>query len=198
MIMRKLVFAALVGLMAACTPADAPAPEVRPLADGETRIEGAVTLVEDGAYPQFTVTVQPQGGEALALYLNAESGADLEGQQPGSFSGQSVIAYYTTSDDPLLIALQSSTGAPIVAPDGVAPADNLQAITGVLSGATEPTTSDLPDVITVTDAQGRAMDFEYYITDEIVAVNGQQVTARYRPSVRNEITLLHLASPATP
>jgi hypothetical protein len=195
--MRKLAFAALAAFVVACTP-PAPAPDVRPLADGETRIDGVVTLVEDGGYPQFTVTVQPETGEPLALYLNAESGADLNTQQPGSFSGQTVTAYYTTADDPLLIALQSSNGAPIVTPDGPALANDDQTITGVLSGADAVTNSDLPDIVTVTDAQGAAHNFEYYITEAMVAANGQQVTARYRPGVRHEITLLHPTGAAQP
>ncbi len=196
--MRKFAFAALAALAVACTPPAAQAPDVRALADGETRIDGAVTQIEDGGYPQFTVTIQPGTGEPLALYLNAEGGADLDGQEPGTFAGQTVIAYYTTADDPLLIALQSASGAPIVAPDGPALANDDLTLTGVLSGADAVTGSDLPDTVTITDAQGVAHNFEYYITEAMVAANGQQVTARYRPSVRHEITLLHPASAPQP
>jgi hypothetical protein len=195
--MRKLAFAAMAAFVAACTP-PSPVTDVRPLADGETRIDGVVTQVEDGGYPQFTVTIQPEAGESLALYLNAESGADLNNQEPGSFSGQTVIAYYTTADDPLLIALQSTSGAPIVAPDGPALANDDPTITGVLSGADAVTNSDLPDVVTITDGQGAVHNFEYYITEAMVAANGQQVTARYRSRVRHEVTLLYPTGAAQP
>lgn len=189
--MRTLVMAALTGFIVACTPAAAPAPEMRAPAAGETRVDGVVTQIEAGAYPQYTVTIQPEGGEAVPLYLNVEGGADLNSQELRSFDTLNVTAYYTTTDDPLLISLQSATGASILAPDGAVATDGLSSITGVLSGADAVTDSDLPDVISVTDAQGAAINFEYYVTPDIVAVNGQQVTARYRPNVRNEITLMH-------
>lgn len=196
--MRILAIAALAGFIVACTPPAAPAPEIRPIAAGETRVDGVVSLIEAGAYPQYTVTIQPEGGEALPLYLNVEGGADLNSQELRSFDTLNVTAYYTTTDDPLLIALQSASGAAILAPDGAAPVDGLSSITGVLSGADAVTGSDLPDVITVTDAQGAVINFEYYVTPDIVAVNGQQVTARYRPNVRNEITLMHPVATAQP
>ena len=189
--MRTLLVAALAGFIVACTPPAAPAPEMRAPAAGETRVDGLVTQIEAGAYPQYTVTIQPEGGEAVPLYLNVEGGADLNSQELRSFDTLNVTAYYTTTDDPLLISLQSATGASILAPDGVVATDGLSSITGVLSGADAVTDSDLPDVISVTDAQGAAINFEYYVTPDIVAVNGQQVTARYRPNVRNEITLMH-------
>lgn len=195
--MRKFLIVASVAFLAACTPR-APTTQVRAPAEGETLIEGAVTLVEDGAYPQFTVTIQPESGAPVALYLDAESGADLAGQAPGSFAGQSVIAYYTTTEDLALTDLRTAAGVALLPADGPAPAADALTITGVLSGAGAVTASDLPDVITVTDADGIARNFEYYVTPEIVAANGQQVTARYQPGDRNEITLLHLAGAAQP
>lgn len=193
--MRSFLLAASAALLVACAP-PAPGADVRAAAEGETRIDGAVTQIEDGVYPQFTVTIQPETGAALALYLNAESGADLNGQEPASFAGQNVIAYYTTTEDLALADLRTASGAALLPADGPAPAADALAITGTLSGAGAVTAGDLPDVITVTDADGIALNFEYYVTPEIVAANGQQVTARYQPGERNEITLLHLAGGA--
>lgn len=187
--MRTVLFAAFAAVAAACTPA-AEAPDLRPLAEGEARIDG-VAQVEDGGYPQFTVTVQPESGEPLALYLNAEGGADLGGQEPSSFSGQTVTAYYATSEDLLLLDV-AAAGTRAAAPaDGTpAPQPDDQTITGVLSGADAVTNSDLPGGVTITDAQGAVHSFEHYVTPDLVALNGQQVTARYRPGERREITLL--------
>ncbi len=196
--MRNFMLAATAALVVACTPAAPPSADVRAPAEGETRIDGAVTQVEDGAYPLFTVTIQPESGAPIALYLNAEGGADLNSQQPANFSGQNVIAYYTTTEDLALTDLRTAAGASLLPADTPAPAADAPSITGVLSGAEAVTASDLPDVITVTDAQGAARSFEYYITEEIVAANGQQVTARYQPGARNEITLLHPADADQP
>jgi hypothetical protein len=190
--MRNFLIVASAAFLLACTP-PAPTTQVRAPAEGETLVEGVVTQVEDGAYPQFTVTIQPESGAHVALYLNAESGADLNGQAPASFAGQSVIAYYTTAEDLALTDLRTAAGVALLPADGPAPATDALTITGALSGAGAVTASDLPDVITVTDADGIARNFEYYITPEIVAANGQQVTARYQPGERHEITLLHPA-----
>jgi hypothetical protein len=185
--MRNVLIAALAALAIACTPASQE-PDVRPLAAGETRVEGAAQ-VEDGGYPQFTVTVQPDSGDPVSLYLNAEGDADLGSEEPGSFSGKTVIAYYTTNEDLHLLDMNSATGAAVL-PIGPPPSAEDRTITGTLSGADAPTSSDLPDIITITDAQGVARQFEYYVTPELVAVNGQQVTARYRAGERREVTLL--------
>ncbi len=193
--MRNLAAATLAAFVVACTP-PAARQDVRPLAEGETRLEGVVTKVEDGGYPQFTVTVRPDsGGEDMALYLNAESGADLGGQEPSSFADQNVIAYYTTSDNPLLQDMQRPEGQSILPAGGMPAAADSQYITGMLTGAETATAGDLPDVVTIIDAQNVAHTFELFITDGVVAANGQQVRVQYRPAVRHEITLLHSLLP---
>ena len=48
--------------------------------------------------------------------------------------------------------------------------------------------SDLPGSCSVTDADGTTLEFEYYITDKMVAANGQQVTAYYYIRGKETIT----------
>lgn len=188
--MRRILIAVTAALVVACTPATQE-PDVRPLAEGETRIDGVVNQVEDQGYPRFTFAVQPESGEPVGLYLNAESGADLGGQEPSSFAGQPVVAYYTTADDPLIVDVINANGVAVFGENIPPSAEDLTVI-GMLSGAEATTSSDLPGVITITDAAGAALTFEIYIMPELVAVNGQQVTVRYRPSQRREITLLRV------
>jgi hypothetical protein len=193
--MRTFAAAALAALVVSCTP-PAAEQDVRALAEGETRLDGVVILVEDGGYPQFTVTVRPDnGGEDMTLYLNAESGADLGGQEPSSFADQNVIAYYTTVDNPLLQDMQRPEGQSILPAGGMPAAADSEYVTGTLSGAEAATAGDLPDVVTIADAQGVAHRFELYITESVVAANGQQVRVQYLPAVRHEITLLHSLLP---
>ncbi len=188
--MRRILIAVMAAAVVACTPATQE-PDVRPLAEGETRVDGVVSQVADDGYPRFTVAVQPESGEPVGLYLNAESGADLGGQEPSSFAGQSVVAYYTSADDFLIVDVINASGAAVFG-ENIPPSSEDLTVTGALSGAEATTSSDLPDVITVTDAAGAAHTFEIYIMPELVAVNGQQVTARYRPNERREITLLRV------
>ncbi|GAM96921.1 hypothetical protein U91I_00542 [alpha proteobacterium U9-1i] len=180
----------MVALVVACTPATQQS-DIRPLAEGETRIEGVVNQVEDQGYPRFTFAVQPESGNPVGLYLNAESHADLGGKEPSSFAGQPVIAYYTTADDPLVVDVVNASGAAVFGENIPASAEDLT-VTGALIGAEATTSSDLPDVITVTDAAGAAHTFEMYIMPELAGANGQQVTVRYRPNERREITLLRV------
>lgn len=186
--MQRMLFAALAALTVACTP-PAQAPDLRALAEGETRIDGVVSQIEDGPYPQYTIILQPDGGEAVSLYLNAEGGADLGGQTASDFAGQTVVAYYTTADDPVLTDVQTPAGVSLLPADSAA-VQGAETIAGTLSGADAVTQSDLPDTVTITDAQGTAHTFEFYIPEAMVAANGQQVVAHYRPGVRHAITLL--------
>lgn len=187
---RRILIAVMTAAVVACAPA-AQESDVRQLAEGETRIDGVVNQVEDNGYPRFAIAVQPESGEAVGLYLNAESGADLGGQEPSSFAGQTVVAYYTTADDPLIVDVVNASGAAVFG-ESIPPSAEDLTITGALSGAEAATSSDLPGVITITDAGGAARAFEIYITPELAAVNGQQVTVRYRPNQRREITLLRV------
>ncbi len=189
--MRRIFIAVMAAFAVACTPATQ-APDVRPLAEGETRVSGFVAQVADIGHTRFNVAIQPEGVEPVGLYLNAESGADLGGQEPSSFAGQSVVAYYTISDDPLIVDVINASGA-VLLEENIPPSAIDLTVTGTLSGAEATTSSDLPDVVTVTDAAGAILRFEVYMT-QLVALNGQQVTIRYRPNERREITLLRLAS----
>ena len=165
--MRRIFIAVMAALVVACTPATQ-APDVRPLAEGETSVEGVITQVADSGYPRFNVAIQPEGGEPVGLYLNAESGVDLGGQEPSSFAGQSVVAYYTTADDPLIVDVINASGAVLLG-ENIPPSAIDLTVTGTLSGAAATTSSDLPDVVTVTDAAGAILSFEVYIWPELVA-----------------------------
>jgi hypothetical protein len=157
-------------------------------------IEGVVTQVADNGYPRFSLALQPESGDPIGLYLNAESGADLGDQAPSSFEGQNVVAYYITVDDPQLVNVATASGAPVFPEDTIPPSAEDVTVTGVLSGADATTSSDLPDIISVTDTSGAAQQFEIFITPELVAVNGQTVSVMYRPGQRYEITLMRVAT----
>jgi hypothetical protein len=88
----------------------------------------------------------------------------------------------------------TASGAPVFPEDTIPPSAEDVTVTGVLSGADATTSSDLPDIISVTDTSGAAQQFEIFITPELVAVNGQTVSVMYRPGQRYEITLMRVAT----
>jgi hypothetical protein len=190
--MRILAAAALAAFAIACTPTapTAPVSSARAPAANEISIAGEIGEVEDAGYPQFIVHVKPQRGRELALYLNAEGGAELGGAAPGSFAGQSAIVYYTSTQAPSMIDMRTGTGRSLIYDDGRGVPTEGDAITGVLSGANGVTAGDLPDEITITPADGAAMSFRYYVDRRIAAWNGREVTVHYVIDPLNEITLM--------
>lgn len=187
--MRSVMIAIAGALaLAACQP-EPSGPEVRALAEGEKRIDGMVISVEDGGYPLFNLTIDPAEADPLTLTLN-DADADLGGASPSEFAGKESVVYYRTVTENSLMDLRQ--GEQSLMPEAVA-GDQASTVTGVLSGAEAPSGGDLPDVITVTDASGAATEFPYFITPEIVAANGQEVTALYVPSDRDLVTYIRAA-----
>lgn len=184
--MRRFAFAILAALVA-CAP---PAPDVRAPAADETSITALVSAVEDSGYPRFTVQVSPEGGGPVPFYLNAESGVDLDGAEPGAFEGQTALIYYTSTSTPFLLDLRTAEGRSLLYDDGRGVPTEGASITGVLSGASGVTISDLPDDITITSSDGQAVTFEFFIDRRIAAANGRTLTAYYDMEERREITLM--------
>ncbi|MBL8548626.1 MAG: hypothetical protein JNJ73_01475 [Hyphomonadaceae bacterium] len=192
--MRIGLLAAIALALAACSPPDAGKGKAEavlasaraPQAD-ETHMVGQVTSVEDGGYPQFTVHVL-QNGVDLPLYLNAEA-ADLGGATPASFQGATAEITYRTTPANNLADLRVN-GHSLLNGDAEPTGPS---VTGVLSGASEVTAGDLPGLIVVTDRAGQRTEFEYYVTPEIVAANGKQVTAFYTADTVNRITAMRPA-----
>ncbi len=65
--------------------------------------------------------------------------------------------------------------------------DNVQIVAGVLREAGKVTESDLPSTISITTANNQKLLFDYYLTPEMVKVNGRKVVAYYEEVVSNTI-----------
>lgn len=179
--MRKIVLAAAFAL-AACQPAAKPAttPAAREAGANEVAVTGAVSRIEDGGYPMATVTVERDGQAPLSLTINQED-VDLGGKAASDFQGKvTAVIYSTAPQNDLKSIAAARPNAPAAA----------GAVTGVLSGAEAVSAGDLPDTLVVTDAAGKAVEFPYFITPEIVALNGKQVTAVYETSPQNRIVYM--------
>jgi hypothetical protein len=103
--------------------------------------------------------------------------------------GQYVTLYYVFDESPrlmdMVVECESVLGE--YAPEYQQGWDE---ITGVLSGADEVTSSDLPGEITVSASNGTEMSFEYYVDDAMVAANSKEVTVYYVSDFKNRITYL--------
>lgn len=145
-------------------------------ADDELLTEyGLIQAVEDGAYPMYTVTVEfPERKMIQTFNLNAE---ELEPriEQWGSFVGKYASIKYTSTLDPYLLQIKKGEKM-ILGSTEIDPKWKL--ITGTLSGAAEITSSDLPSTIRVSNEEEN-VSFNYYVGDELVAINNTEVTAYY-------------------
>jgi len=192
-----LLFLSLI--IASCTSApkqeNEEAPETNTLEDSTDEDDeqlteyGLIQAVEDGAYPMYTVTVEfPERKMIQTFNLNAE---ELEPriEQWGSLVGKYASIKYTSTLDPHLIQITKDEKM-ILGSTKIDPKWNL--ITGTLSGAVEITSSDLPSTIRVSNEKGN-VSFNYYVDDELVAINNTEVTAYYILRPNHTITSIILS-----
>lgn len=148
---------------------------------------GLIEKLEDHAYPFYTVTVNFIGSRAkIDLDLNIEAIAlDVEGLN--NLSGKYATVYYTSELQNNLQDLRFNDASVFgeFAPDYNAGWDQ---ITGTLKGAGSVTVGDLPSFISIAGDNGKNLDFEVFIDDEMVKANGKIVTVFYDIDVVNTIT----------
>lgn len=157
--------------------------------DEEIREFGRIAAIEDGAYPLFSVTVEfPERKMTASFTVDIEDIA-LDSAQLMALQGQYANIYYIAKTENMLMDLQYN-GKSVQGEGAPESAETLEKIAGVLSGADSVTAGDLPDVISIIDAEGRKLDFDEYITDDVVALNGKVVTASYYTRGSQIITYL--------
>ncbi|KAF0183052.1 MAG: hypothetical protein IV086_02055 [Hyphomonadaceae bacterium] len=183
-------------LLSACQPAPTAKTDEATVAAvaGQASTAATITAVTDAGYPMFAVTATVPGQPApLELLLNAEE-ADLGGVEPASLAGKAVTLGYASKDEPSLVDIRAEGHSLLgtAAPKSDDPAWTV--VTGTLGGAATPTAGDLPDTIEIADAQGVKHAFDYFITPEIVAANGKQVTGYYVTGTVNRVTSIKLAA----
>lgn len=155
----------------------------------EVREFGLITEIEDGPYPFFSVTMAfPERNASASFTVNIEDIAQ-DSVQLNALRGRYASIYYIPKMEHMLMDLQYN-GASVQEDGAPDPAQALERMTGVLSGADSVTAGDLPDVVSITDAQGRKIEFEVYVADSMVAVNGKTVTAFYYTRGTQIITYL--------
>ncbi|MCW2309560.1 hypothetical protein [Rhodobium gokarnense] len=160
-----------------------------PAAAGEMTARGRVVAVEDAGYPMFALTVAFAGKEEEeVLLLNAEEAA-IDPVVLDGLEGRTADITFLSEERNSLYDLHYQ-GKSVFDPEADAPGPEWQSITGTLKGADAPTEGDLPDEITVTDANGNSETFDYFILPEMVAVNGREVTAYFETQTVDEITAL--------
>jgi len=156
------------------------------LDDDEIRDFGIVKKVEDGQYPMFIVTIEfPRSQHTVDFNINTTN-LKQENLDLHALKGKSVHVTYTSNADNMLMDIHFN-GKTLYGKHAPELDNSYKKITGVLSGA-DSESGDLTSTISITDKDGIKMDFKEFVTKEVMAKNGQQVTGYYYTKYSNTIT----------
>lgn len=182
--------------LAACQPAPAANEAHDAVAEqgpalGEFTAAAKVLSMTDAGYPMYVLVVQLPDQPTPAEYLLNAAEVDLGDLPQSAYDGKNVTMTYAVVAENDLFDLRE--GDLSLVHDAPARAAHWKEVAGVLSGAEQATAGDLPSLIAVTDANGNKTEFEYFVTPQIAAANGKQVTAYYSPSTSQRVKALRLA-----
>lgn len=151
--------------------------------------EGVVSSVEDGAYPMFTLHLIEDGMSVPTSFSLMAEGADLGGADLYTLEGKTVSIEYVEPErwDLISIALVENENDM-----DVEPRDGWHFVSGRLHGASNITGGDLPDELTINVINGERIVFDYYIDEQMVALNNRDVSAWLAPTANKDILSLRV------
>lgn len=146
---------------------------------------GKVVKFEDGVYPQYIVTIDfVERNFTQDFNLNIEA-VSIDGETLNNLPGKYVTIDYTSEliDDLNDIHFNGKSLYGQYAPEMDS---SWKTITGILSGAAS-LSGDLPNLVTITEANGNQMNFELYVDDEVMKANEKEVTVYHSVRAINTI-----------
>jgi hypothetical protein len=147
---------------------------------------GILKNYEDGGYPFATLTIEfPERKFEETFSLNLEEVKDINQETLSKSIGKYLDFSYVSNFENALMDIQSN-GKSIFKTDAIPVTKEMKSITGVLNGANEVTGGDLPNKISVSNAE-QTLDFEYYVTEEMVKFNGKTITVFYEERTSNNL-----------
>lgn len=154
---------------------------------------GLLKDVEDSGYPLATLHIEfPERKFSEYFTINLEEVKNVNMGILKKWKGKYVAFTYNSDLTNALVDLQIN-GKSVINTEPMEFSDNVQIVAGVLRGATKITESDLPSTISITTAGNQKLLFDYYITPEMVKINGRKVMAYYEEVVSNTITKIKVS-----
>ena len=154
---------------------------------------GLLKDVEDSGYPLATLHIEfPERKFSEYFTINLEEVKNVNMGILQKWKGKYVAFTYNSDLTNALVDLQIN-GKSAINTEPMEFSDNVQIVVGVLRGATKVTESDLPSTISITTTDNQKLLFDYYITPEIVKINGRKVMAYYEEVVSNTITKIKVS-----
>ena len=150
---------------------------------------GILKNYEDGGYPIATLTIEfPERKFEETFSLNLEDVKEINQETLSKSIGKYLDFSYVSNLENALMDIQSN-GKSIFKTDAIPVTKEMKSITGVLIGANEVTGGDLPNKISVSNTD-QTLDFEYYVTEEMVKFNKKTVTVFYEERAGNNLVEL--------
>ncbi|MCP9755421.1 hypothetical protein EGI26_09675 [Lacihabitans sp. CCS-44] len=147
---------------------------------------GILKKFEDGGYPFATLTIEfPERKMEETFSLNLEEVKNIDQEVLSQSTGKYLDFSYASNFENALMDIQNN-GKSIFKTDIIPVTKEMKNISGVLSGAKEVTGGDLPNKVSVSNAN-QTLDFEYYVTDEMVKYNGKTITVFYEERSTNNL-----------
>lgn len=154
---------------------------------------GILKEVEDSGYPLATLHIEfPERKFSEYFTINLEEVKNVNMGILQKWVGKYVAFTYNSDLNNALVDVQIN-GKSALSTEPVEFSENVQKVVGVLRGAAKVTESDLPSTISITTANNQKLFFDYYITPEMVKINGRKVVAYYEEVVSNTITKIKVS-----
>lgn len=165
--------------------------EKQELNEGDALREfGLLKSVDDSGYPFYTVEIEfPERKFSEVFTLNLEEIPDVDPGILAGWVGKYVSFEYTSEVINALLDVRQN-GKSLL---GVKPSElpkGLKKISGTLSGATNVTEGDLPSLLRIHDPEDQSLEFEFFITPELVEAEGTLVVGFYDQRTNNRITTI--------
>jgi hypothetical protein len=153
---------------------------------------GLLKEVEDSGYPFVTITIEfPELKFTEYFTLNLEEVKNVSLSNIGLLVGK-YVKYTHTSEKSYALLDVFKDSRSIFGSEFPVEGDDIKSIEGILKGAKQETSGDIPGEVSITAANGQNLFFQYFITPELVAVNGKKVTGFYDERTLNTITSIQL------
>ena len=154
---------------------------------------GLLKSAEDSGYPFYTVDIEfPERKFSEVFTLNLEEIPDVDPGILAGWVGQYISFEYTSKIINALLDVRQN-GKSLL---GVKPSElpkKLNKISGTLSGAMNVTEGDLPSLLRIHDPEDQSLEFEFFITPELVEAEGSLVVGFYDQRTENKIISMKLA-----
>jgi hypothetical protein len=155
--------------------------------DSEQTGTGVLKAVDDEDYPFVTLTIAVPGKKTAEEFtINLDKMTTVKLATLTGLIGKRMSFHYTTEQVNELLDIEVG-GKFLLDSDPDLLKKTTNKVTGQL-GASEVSSGDIPGVLTITASDGEITEFPFFITSELLEVNGTTVTAFYEERTINTIT----------